>query len=351
MKTKGLVSVIVPVYNVSDYVGHCIESVVNQTYENIEIIVINDGSTDDSLSVCRTWEAKDSRVMVIDQENQGVSVARNAGLAACTGEWICFVDGDDWMETDAIERMLDCASDDTDILITDYYVNAVSKEWTESFFSLEDHDFSKDEHIELIKNCFIKTSFTNWSAVTMVGVPWAKIFRADVIKKNNINYDKNLRKMQDALFCSEAFENCGNVFFRKIPTYHYRQNNVSITHKGNAAYMQIVESVQEALDGFIKKYGYEKELRPVYYARKFVSACEAVKFIYILDDTGMGFIQKRKGIRELMNGLGIEKYEKEMLPYVGKAYRVAYNLHKMRMYGVMYLMMSGYYKAIQKNRS
>ena len=351
MKTDSLVSAIVPVYNVGDYVGSCIESLANQTYENIEIIVINDGSTDDSLSVCRAWEAKDSRVIVIDQANQGVSVARNAGLAASTGEWICFVDGDDWMEADAIERMLDCVSNDTDILITDYYVNTASKEWTESFFSLEDHDFSKDEHIELIKNCFIKTSFTNWSAVTMVGVPWAKIFRADVIKKNNINYDKNLRKMQDALFCSEAFENCGNVIFRKIPTYHYRQNNVSITHKGNAAYMQIVESVQEGLDGFIKKYEYEKELRPVYYARKFVSACEAVKFIYILDDTGMSFAKKRKGIRNLMIGLEIEKHEKEMLPYVGKAYRLAYYLHKMRMYGVMYLMMSGYYKAIQKNKS
>ena len=95
MMSSELVSIIVPIYNVGEYVEDCIKSLMNQTYGNIEIILVNDGSKDDSLSICREYEKIDSRIIVIDQVNQGVSVARNAGIDISKGEWICFVDGDD----------------------------------------------------------------------------------------------------------------------------------------------------------------------------------------------------------------------------------------------------------------
>ena len=335
---------IAAVCNVAPYVSQCIESIVNQTWKNIEILLINDGSTDDSLSICREWEARDPRIRVLDQPNQGVSAARNRGIAASSGRWICFVDGDDWIEADAVENMLSAVKDDTDVLITDYFINAGKACRRESFFSLSDHDFAPEEHIELIKNCYLKTSFSNRSAGTMVGVPWAKLFRSDPLKEKGILFDPKLRKMQDAVFCSEVFQNCTHVIYRAVPTYHYRQNPDSVTHRGNAAYQQTADAVLDAFRSFIQKYQYEEVLLPVYYARRFIFACESVKFIYILDESGMHIGEKIRGVRQIMTSLDLGDREKELLSYLGKSYRLAYLLRKMRLYGLMYALMSAFYQ-------
>ena len=92
------ISVIVPIYNVEKYIDRCIKSIVNQTYKNLEIILINDGSLDKSGQICDTWESKDNRIKVIHQMNSGVSVARNTGLENATGEYVTFVDSDDYIE-------------------------------------------------------------------------------------------------------------------------------------------------------------------------------------------------------------------------------------------------------------
>lgn len=99
-------SVIVPVYNISSYIDQSVESIVNQTYRNLEIILVNDGSKDDSLAKLREWEKKDNRIVVIDKPNGGLSDARNAGLKIATGDYIGFVDGDDWLATDLYEKVV-----------------------------------------------------------------------------------------------------------------------------------------------------------------------------------------------------------------------------------------------------
>lgn len=101
----GKISVIVPIYNVGQYLDECINSIVNQTYKNIELILVDDGSTDCSGTICDEWSKKDSRIVVIHKENGGVGSARNAGLKASTGEYIDFVDGDDFLPEDALEVM------------------------------------------------------------------------------------------------------------------------------------------------------------------------------------------------------------------------------------------------------
>ena len=97
---NSIISVIIPVYNVEKYLSRCIESVLNQTYRNLEIIIVDDGSTDDSLNICRRYEKKDKRIKVIHQDNGGLSSARNKGLMNSTGEYISFVDSDDWLHPD-----------------------------------------------------------------------------------------------------------------------------------------------------------------------------------------------------------------------------------------------------------
>ena len=106
MKTKPLLSVVIPVYNVEAYLSRCVDSVLDQTYDSLEIILVNDGSTDASGAICDAYAEKDSRVRVIHKENGGLSSARNTGLDAATGEYIAFLDSDDWVESDAYEHML-----------------------------------------------------------------------------------------------------------------------------------------------------------------------------------------------------------------------------------------------------
>ena len=100
------ISVIVPVYNTEEYIEKCINSITGQTYKNLEIIVVNDGSTDNSLNILKSLQSKDSRIRIINQENKGVSAARNTGLDNTTGEYIAFVDSDDYLEKNMYEKML-----------------------------------------------------------------------------------------------------------------------------------------------------------------------------------------------------------------------------------------------------
>ena len=127
------VSVIVPVYKVETYLERCVKSLVGQTYREIEIILVDDGSPDNSGVLCDALAAYDNRIRVIHQTNQGVSAARNHGLDAVTGQWVCFCDGDDWYEPDYLEQMLDCAkNENADYIICDYQIVSEGKEPTAS---------------------------------------------------------------------------------------------------------------------------------------------------------------------------------------------------------------------------
>ena len=107
MENTPLLSVIIPVYNVEDYVARCVDSVLNQTYGNLEVILVDDGAKDSSGDICDTLALKDSRVRVIHKENGGLSSARNVGLDMATGEYITFVDSDDWLEADGYEHLME----------------------------------------------------------------------------------------------------------------------------------------------------------------------------------------------------------------------------------------------------
>lgn len=106
---ETLISVIIPIYNISPYLPRCLDSIVGQTYKNLEIILVDDGSTDNSLEICQQYAAKDKRIQVIHQENQGVSAARNTGLDNVHGEFIAFADPDDWLALDAMEQYMEAA--------------------------------------------------------------------------------------------------------------------------------------------------------------------------------------------------------------------------------------------------
>lgn len=113
--SNGLVTIVLPIYNVEKYLNRCINSIVNQTYKNLEIILVDDGSPDKCPEMCDEWEKKDTRIKVIHKQNEGLGMARNTGIENATGDYICFFDSDDYLELTAIEKLYKLAEKQTQI--------------------------------------------------------------------------------------------------------------------------------------------------------------------------------------------------------------------------------------------
>lgn len=160
MNKEDLISIVIPVYNVEKYLPRCLESVISQSYENLEIIVVNDGSTDDSLSVCKKYERSDSRIVVINKSNGGLSSARNIGLLKSKGKYIAFIDSDDYIAKTFIEELYKCIKNSgANIAFCNYMIvttleNSVEKDINEN--QVNDRVFSNKKDIMNLffnKNC------------------------------------------------------------------------------------------------------------------------------------------------------------------------------------------------------
>ena len=180
-----LISVIIPIYNVTDYIDSCVESVVNQTYKKIHILLIDDGSTDDSAKKCDNWSIRDDRVEVIHKENGGVSSARNIGIKKAKGDYVFFLDSDDYLPLNAIENLVKNLNRDVSVVIGNYYkVN---------------HKNEIETHIKSIKK---SENLILFIANNLLWEPWGKLIKKKDIKKC---FDENIYVGEDLLFFVENF--------------------------------------------------------------------------------------------------------------------------------------------------
>lgn len=217
----GLISIIVPVYNVADYLDECISSLINQTYRNLEILLIDDGSTDGSGTICDVWAEKDERIRVIHTENHGVSHARNIGLKEARGGYIGFVDGDDWCDPDMYETMLNYVhKTKADIHAGGYVIErAAGTEMplhigTPGILSVRQaiHDlFSPGTH----------KRFMNW-------VVWDKLFSRSII--SGIRFDEKLKRSEDQWFFWQVLRRVNCISYAPQMAYHYRIREGSAMH-------------------------------------------------------------------------------------------------------------------------
>lgn len=215
------VSIIIPVYNVEKYIEECLNSVVNQTYRNIEIIIVNDGSTDNSKKICKDFAQKDKRIIFVDDVNHGVSHARNIGLERATGDFITFVDSDDWIDKKMIETLyMNAVKYNSDIIACDYIIYDNSIEVLHS----------QRTEIEIITE---KKEMYNklFSRQFYGGYLWNKLIRKECIYKNKkllISFNENIKIEEDTLFIANIIENIKKLVF--IPSeklYYYRIRNNS----------------------------------------------------------------------------------------------------------------------------
>jgi len=217
------ISVIIPVYNVEKYIEKCINSVLAQTFTNFECILINDGSLDNSGKICDEYAIKDERIKIVHQKNGGVSSARNAGLDVALGEWVTFVDSDDWVEQNYLELMYNNAiNNDCDLSICGIQSFAENGEFIEK---------SKRTAIIFFDKISAKKTLLDFKYFTTAVV--SKLVRRKYINEYNIRFDSEIKVCEDGLFWFEVIDKINKVLYDSTICYNYLRNSTSSTFSEN----------------------------------------------------------------------------------------------------------------------
>lgn len=217
MKNKKI-SIIVPVYNSDKFLNKCLDSILAQSYDNLEIIIVNDGSTDNSANICDEYSKKDNRIKVIHKDNEGVSIARNTALDFTTGDYISLIDSDDYIDNDFYEKLINClSSNSADIALCKYTLdfenNVVKPEEPGLEFFANEHN---------IKYLFTDKNKVN--AYLCRGLFDANLFKSE-------RYDESIKYMEDLHLFIRLIEKSKKIAVVNEHLYHYYQNPNSATHK------------------------------------------------------------------------------------------------------------------------
>lgn len=286
------VSVIVPVYNAEQYLAECVESILAQTIEDIELILVDDGSTDSSPAMCDGFAATDSRVKVIHKPNGRASSARNAGIHAASGEFVAFVDSDDWISADMYEKML---QPDADVCLCDYvrFRRSVNYSFTQpnvagGFYNREAMREKIFPHL-VMDGVEYPITISNW----------ALLIRRNVITDNNLSYREDIHVSEDSPFGSQVLY-CANSFayLKGEQLYHYRltEGSTSRTYKDwwwNSS-LKINEETEDFF-GNCPEYDFTQQIKSnmFYLAR--------AEIYYIMEDKTLSRKEQNAKIREVMN--------------------------------------------------
>lgn len=199
-----MISIIVPIYKAEQYIHRCVDSILAQSYADFELLLINDGSPDGCGAICDAYAAKDSRVRVFHKENGGVSSARNLGLDNAQGEWITFVDSDDWLEPEFLERLM--AAPESDLVVGGCYRTSGKNE------PLSDAHYPKDSVAGFLEQNLDKL---------LLLTPWGKLYRRSFFEDNHIRFNKNIRFGEDTLVVFEYLCYCDSISTVAYCGYNY----------------------------------------------------------------------------------------------------------------------------------
>lgn len=234
---KDLVSIVVPIYNSEETLEDTLDSLVSQTYEKIEIILINDGSTDGSLELCQAYKEKDNRIKLYTQKNKGVSAARNYGIQESRGTYIVFVDSDDLLNQSAIIELIDIQEEEKSDLIV--YNIAHFSDIKTGNENLQSKKYSIDYYS---KDFFFENELSKYIENEKINSPCNKMYKVDILKKKNIFFDENISLAEDLLFNFKYLQTIQNVVIYSKELYYYRvdQQNTLTTKFNEHKYDQLI---------------------------------------------------------------------------------------------------------------
>lgn len=276
-----IVSVIVPVYKVENVLHYCIDSILNQTYKNFELILVDDGSPDDSGKICDKYAKKDNRIKVIHKENGGVSSARNCGIDAAKGKYICFVDSDDYVNKNYLEILIRTKSEHPEFdNIWCYFQTVTDYDSTVGNLIVDDN-----KNIYSVKD--IMTLHEKW----LDAGPVCKLYDRKTILENGLTFDSNLSLGEDLIFNFQYLD-CTNGKILVIPKklYSYVQvSDCSLSQKYYPNMFEIYKTINSAMHRFIVKWNCSEEQ-----VKKYFNAC-FYKYEVVLKNT---FSEKNKATKK-----------------------------------------------------
>ena len=283
------ISIVLPVYNVEKYLEQCLDSVLNQDLKEIEVICVNDGSSDNSGEILDRYQKKDSRVIVINQENQGQGAARNSGMKIARGEYLFFVDPDDWIMENSLKRVYDFAKENNSTVVffdSKFYNEPLNKFDNDRIQDYLTKKFNKN--FDNIKSFSLKDCNNDFSAFCLA--VWNRIFKTDFIKNNNISFPKT-KLSEDTTFSIETMFLCDCVHYFQEYVYCYRIRKGSTSHTNNIHAMKVFDSL-DMLEDFMKEHNLFNTYKKQFYEYK-VNLI-ASHFQYIPSSYQNEFIQNAK---------------------------------------------------------
>ena len=271
MELKSKVSIIVPIYNAELYLSRCLDSLIRQTYKNIEVICVNDGSIDRSLEIAMTYSQQYSEIIVINKLNTGVSDSRNLALQQATGDYVMFVDSDDWISPNMVEHLLKEAVTHNAELIMCGYSREYKDRTKEKVFELPNRViYENDDLNQLHRQLFgpLNHELGNPESLDAIGTVWGKMYDMSILRKYNLKFVdlRIIGSNEDGLFNVGVFEYLTKVVFINQALYHYwKENSSSITSKYNAElqlqWKQLFEYLKQHIEIYQKGSDYEEALK------------------------------------------------------------------------------------------
>ena len=347
MMRQPQVSIIVPAYNVENYIERCLNSLVNQTFKDIEIITINDGSTDKSLELINKYVKEDIRVSVIDLGDEGVSYCRNLGVEKANGKYIMFVDSDDWIDSNMIEAMYKKAEENKLDLVMCSYIREFKDHSKEKIFNLPEEIIYKEDKVknELLRKLVgpVKEELSNPEMLDALGTVWGKLYRTDILKENKIKFVdlKEIGSAEDTLFNIFTFNYLSKVMFLNKPMYHYwRDNPKSVTSQYNPKLKEQRKVFFKYISDFIKENNFGQVFEEALNNR----ICTSVLGLGLIEcskNNKISRINKIKNIKKIINEEYIRNAYKNLeLKYFSIHWRIFYFFIKNKMSFCSYLMLS-----------
>lgn len=290
-----LISVIVPVYNAEKYLETCVNSIINQKYTNLEIILVDDGSKDNSLDLCKKYAEKDNRIKVIHKENGGVSTARNAGIESASGDFIAFVDSDDYIDENMYFNMMQKVEEyNCDMVMCDCYkVNGENKE----IFTHDIRDGFYDKE-QLYKEYFDKLLMLDSINYPATISNWVMLIKSHIIKNNKLKYIEGVKYSEDLLFGSQVMYYTNRFYYLKGECYYNYINNP--TSATNTYYEKKWDNFVQLYYEIKRFFGNKKDFdfsKQIYYCLLFF-VYNSMGNIYGSDKSSY---QKKKDILKILN--------------------------------------------------
>ncbi|WP_226677972.1 glycosyltransferase family 2 protein [Mesobacillus jeotgali] len=289
------VSVVIPVYNVESYLHRCIDSILNQTFQDFEVILINDGSIDNSGQICDQFAHQDDRITVIHKENARVSAARNDGIRLAKGKYISFIDSDDWVEPEMLCEMVKKAEEmSLDIIMCDYKKKSNDNEMKMSQ-PIRGRYYSKEDIREELYRCLIM--FDHLELPPTIS-NWVCLFNLKFLRENQLHYDEDIHYCEDSLFGSKALYHANNFYYLKGHYfYNYFYNPCSTTNTYNAKKWDSYLKINERLKRYFAEesvFDFSKQLKinMLYFT---LNALGQIKY------SGSNAQEREKMIRDIMN--------------------------------------------------